>query len=468
MRKDINTTMSFVPVNVYVYVYVYVSGRRHTDTSVQCRPRRVSMATNGPAMDETSRALEDDLCTDPNTDTSREGAKVRQLSQSDVFRICSVLEDCIDQLTILGLIMPVSEGRTDSTSVGNEIDLILKGQKLTVSKYQLIMTSRSEDKEARRLSADHFTELGAQIKEVAADLKRSTQLLNTSLKQNPFTSDSLAKVQMDRQFASDVINDTLNELHSSRTFLTLLDVLEGEKKKKINMQNAIIREEEGRMKIKALRNQLQNLQMEKEAEQQNKDEMIAHLKDQVQEMKAKTTTEGKYMKKDAELQVQQTQKKCSEGENKLKEEAQLLKSKIDQEHRIHLEIERFLRQNQADLEEKLELWMEKYDKDIEAKQNELISLKISKVNNLQRLRDDSEKYLTYERVIIEDRLERENECKRRTQEEREFRSIIKLQSWWRGVMVRREIGFFKNLIKKKVEAKGKAKGKGKEKDKKKK
>ncbi|XP_078266366.1 dynein regulatory complex protein 9-like isoform X3 [Rhinoraja longicauda] len=444
MRKDINTTMSFVPVNVYVYVYVYVSGRRHTDTSVQCRPRRVSMATNGPAMDETSRALEDDLCTDPNTDTSREGAKVRQLSQSDVFRICSVLEDCIDQLTILGLIMPVSEGRTDSTSkVGNEIDLILKGQKLTVSKYQLIMTSRSEDKEARRLSADHFTELGAQIKEVAADLKRSTQLLNTSLKQNPFTSDSLAKVQMDRQFASDVINDTLNELHSSRTFLTLLDVLEGEKKKKINMQNAIIREEEGRMKIKALRNQLQNLQMEKEAEQQNKDEMIAHLKDQVQEMKAKTTTEGKYMKKDAELQVQQTQKKCSEGENKLKEEAQ-------------------------DLEEKLELWMEKYDKDIEAKQNELISLKISKVNNLQRLRDDSEKYLTYERVIIEDRLERENECKRRTQEEREFRSIIKLQSWWRGVMVRREIGFFKNLIKKKVEAKGKAKGKGKEKDKKKK
>ncbi|XP_032888009.1 dynein regulatory complex protein 9 isoform X3 [Amblyraja radiata] len=364
--------------------------------------------------------------------------------------------------------MPVSfEERTDSTSnVGNEIDLILKGQKQTVSKYQQIMTSRSEVG-ARRLSTDQLTELGEQIKDVAADLKRSSQLLNTSLKQNPLTSDSFAKVQMDRQFASDVINETLNELHSSRTFRTMLDVIEREKKKKINMQNAIIREEEGRRKIKALRNQLQNLQMEKEAEQQNKDEMIAHLKDQVQEMKAKTSTEGKYMKKNAELQVQQTQKKCTEEESKLKEEVQLLKSKIDQEIRIHLEIEKFLRQNQADLEEKLELWMEKYDKDIEAKQNELISLKASKTSNLQRLREDSEKYLTYERVIIEDRLERENECKRRTQEEREFRSVIKLQSWWRGVMVRREIGIYKNL-KKKVESKGKAKGKGKEKDKKKK
>ncbi|XP_032888008.1 dynein regulatory complex protein 9 isoform X2 [Amblyraja radiata] len=395
-------------------------------------------------MDET-RALEDDLCTDPdiNKGTGREAEIVEHLSQSDVFRICSVLEDCIDQLTILGLIMPVSfEERTDSTSnVGNEIDLILKGQKQTVSKYQQIMTSRSEVG-ARRLSTDQLTELGEQIKDVAADLKRSSQLLNTSLKQNPLTSDSFAKVQMDRQFASDVINETLNELHSSRTFRTMLDVIEREKKKKINMQNAIIREEEGRRKIKALRNQLQNLQMEKEAEQQNKDEMIAHLKDQVQEMKAKTSTEGKYMKKNAELQVQQTQKKCTEEESKLKEEVQ-------------------------DLEEKLELWMEKYDKDIEAKQNELISLKASKTSNLQRLREDSEKYLTYERVIIEDRLERENECKRRTQEEREFRSVIKLQSWWRGVMVRREIGIYKNL-KKKVESKGKAKGKGKEKDKKKK
>ncbi|XP_055501407.1 dynein regulatory complex protein 9 isoform X2 [Leucoraja erinacea] len=395
-------------------------------------------------MDET-RALEDDLCTDPdiNKGTGGEAEIVAHLSQSDVFRICSVLDDCIDQLTILGLIMPVSfEESTDSTSnVGNEIDLILKGQKQTVSKYQQIMTSRSEVG-ARRLSTDQLTELGEQIKDVAADLKRSSQLLNTSLKQNPLASDSFAKVQMDRQFASDVINETLNELHSSRTFQTMLDVIEREKKKKINMQNAIIREEEGRRKIKALRNQLQNLQMEKEAEQQNKDEMIAHLKDQVQEMKAKTSTEGKYMKKNAELQVQQTQKKCTEEESKLKEEVQ-------------------------DLEEKLELWMEKYDKDIEGKQNELISLKASKTSNLQRLREDSEKYLTYERVIIEDRLERENECKRRTQEEREFRSIIKLQSWWRGVMVRREIGIYKNL-KKKVESKGKAKGKGKEKDKKKK
>ena len=36
-------------------------------------------------------------------------------------------------------------------------------------------------------------------------------------------------------------------------------------------------------------------------EKQQRNEMIAHLKDQLQEMKAKTSMEGKYIKKDAEV-----------------------------------------------------------------------------------------------------------------------------------------------------------------------
>ena len=34
--------------------------------------------------------------------------------------------------------------------------------------------------------------------------------------------------------------------------------------------------------------------------------MIAHLKDQLQEMKAKTSMEGKYIKKDAEVNINYT------------------------------------------------------------------------------------------------------------------------------------------------------------------
>ena len=39
---------------------------------------------------------------------------------------------------------------------------------------------------------------------------------------------------------------------------------------------------------------------------QQRNEMIAHLKDQLQEMKAKTSMEGKYIKKDAEVKFSNT------------------------------------------------------------------------------------------------------------------------------------------------------------------
>ena len=47
--------------------------------------------------------------------------------------------------------------------------------------------------------------------------------------------------------------------------------------------------------------------------------MIAHLKDQLQEMKAKASMEGKYIRKDAEVRVSVTQKKCQQTEASLRQ-----------------------------------------------------------------------------------------------------------------------------------------------------
>lgn len=56
---------------------------------------------------------------------------------------------------------------------------------------------------------------------------------------------------------------------------------------------------------------------------QNGNEYIAHLKDQLQEMKAKTNMENLYMKRNAELQITQTQKKCNRAEELLLEEIEV-------------------------------------------------------------------------------------------------------------------------------------------------
>ena len=83
------------------------------------------------------------------------------------------------------------------------------------------------------------------------------------------------------------------------------------------------REENGRKRVKYLQKQLGDIKKEKEKEIQDRNEMIAHLKDQLQEMKAKTNMEGKYSKKCTEVRVAQTQKKCSIEEKNMKDEIEV-------------------------------------------------------------------------------------------------------------------------------------------------
>ncbi|XP_056421549.1 dynein regulatory complex protein 9 isoform X2 [Hyla sarda] len=308
--------------------------------------------------------------------------------------------------------------------------------------------------------------LKEQVHETSEKLKMSNVQFTKAVRQSPLTSDNLKKVQADRQFAAEVIADMLTELETSGSFQSLQHAIATEKEKKAHFYNTIEREQEGRKKIKLLQKQLQDVKQEKKVELQSRTELIAHLKDQLQEMKAKTGMEGKYVKKDTELQVSQTQKKCSIGESNLQMELQKIKEKMDEEIRVHVEIENFLRHHQQELEEKLEYWMEKYDKDTEEKQAELNALKTSRTNDLLLLSDLTKQYEEYETVITEDRLEKEKAQQKKKQEKMELESTIKIQAWWRGTMVRKNLGPYAKTKSKKGKdtgKKGKAKKGGKKK-----
>uniref|UniRef100_A0A452GLC8 Uncharacterized protein n=1 Tax=Gopherus agassizii TaxID=38772 RepID=A0A452GLC8_9SAUR len=388
--------------------------------------------------------------------------KMEIFSPLEAVQICAVLEDCLDQLAILGYIMPVSyEGRTDISNIdAQELSEIIKSQKDLGVKFEQLMSARSENRPTVPSESLKFTELGQQLQETSGDLKRANHLFSRAAKQSAVSSNNLRKVQADRQDASDVIAETLQEMQTSGTFQSLLQAVQREKERKSNFHTTIIREEEGRKEIKSLQKRLQDVKKEKELELQNRNEMIAYLKDQLQEMKAKTDMESRYVKKDTELQVYQTQKKCSNAESDLFNEIEKLRIKTDEEIRVHVEIENFLRQQQMKLEEKLEYWMEKYEKDTESKQQELNTLKASKANDLAALQELAKQCRLFEQAIMEDRVEKEAARRKVEQDALELKSIKKLQAWWRGTMVRHNIGPYKALKKSKEdEPKGKDKGK---------
>ncbi|XP_053243351.1 dynein regulatory complex protein 9 isoform X2 [Podarcis raffonei] len=324
----------------------------------------------------------------------------------DAVRFSALLEDCVDQLAILGFIMPVSyEGRKDVSDLNDtEIQGVIANQKELSTRYKNLMDARAESQAKIPNELGKIAELGRQLKDTGNELKRANYLFTIATKQSALSPENLKKIQADR-------------------------------------------EEMGRKKIKSLQKQLSDVKKEKEFELQNRNEMIAYLKDQLQEMKAKTDMENRYVKKDTDLQVAQTKNKCFDAENDLQNEIEKLRNQTEQEIRVHMDIENFLKQQQKSIEEKLEYWMDKYERDTEAKQQELNSLKASRAADQAALQELAKQCLICEQAIIEDRKEKENARKKVEQDALELKSILKLQAWWRGMMVRRFLGPYKALKK---------------------
>ncbi|XP_048202822.1 dynein regulatory complex protein 9 [Perognathus longimembris pacificus] len=377
---------------------------------------------------------------------------IEPLCLIEMLRISSILEDTIDQLSILNYIMPIQYERKQSVSEP------YSGR----AKSSMVPSTGKIPAPLSSKGRPALPELRGGGQPPSEPRKVQEPFFKTPTRQTIMTVEAMRKIQMDRQYLSDVIANTRQELENSSTFTHLQEALSKERNEKLHFYEAIAREEKGKKQIRSLQRQVMNVKKERQAEVQSRNEYISHLKDQLQEMKAKTNLENQYMKKNTELQISQTQRKCNRTEELLMEEIEKLRMKTEEENRTHMEIEIFLKKEQQKLEEKLEYWMEKYDKDTEMKQNELTALQTAKATDLAHLQELAKMIREYEQVIIEDRIEKEKTRKKIEQDDLELKSIIKLQAWWRGTVVRREIGSFKMPKKEKDDGKD-VKGKGKDK-----
>ncbi|XP_060226248.1 dynein regulatory complex protein 9 isoform X2 [Meriones unguiculatus] len=299
-------------------------------------PSEVTVVVTG----EPPTTVEEELEKEEEEDRRRASEVTESLSLLDVLRISAIMEDIIDQLSILGYIMPLQYERKQSIS-----------QKAS---HEGSMTKKVS---SSLLNKEKFS---------VPDIKQKSQdfSFKKPTKQIIMTLDILKKIQSDSQYFSNVITNVIEEMQHSGSFRILQEALGKERDNKVNFQDAITREEKGRKQIKSLQKQLLGV------------------------------------KRERQLQVQK-------------------------------------------LEEKLEFWMDKFDKDTEAKQNELNALKAAKATDLSHLQELAKMIREYEQVIIEDRLEKERTRRKMEQDELELKSIVKLQAWWRGTVIRREIGTFR-------------------------
>ncbi|XP_041323849.1 dynein regulatory complex protein 9 [Pyrgilauda ruficollis] len=369
-----------------------------------------------------------------NTETKQ----MEKITHLEALMFSAVLESCVDQLTILGYIMPVPH--KDKTDINHQTKEMIQ-EELGIN-FPELMSAKSGETVTSTKNTEHEQQQGK------TEDQKSTQHSSKSPKKHITRAlEKLKKIYADRQYASDVITVTIKKMEELGTFSSLTDANEREKAKKGKFYDILIREEKGKKEIKALQKQLQDVKKQTGQDLQSRDDVIDRLQDKLQETTAKVNTESYYMKKNTDLQIQLTQKKCSSAENALEKEIQNLKSKIDEEIQLHTETENFLMQEYQKVKERLESWIEKYKKDTTAKDEELDDLRALKAENLETMQRFAKECLTFQTTIIIDRTDKETKRKQREQEALELKSAVKVQAWWKGTMVRRFLGPYQVLEK---------------------
>ncbi|NWV78436.1 DRC9 protein, partial [Dasyornis broadbenti] len=367
---------------------------------------------------------------------------MEKVTHLEALMFSAVLESCVDQLAILGYIIPVShEGKTELSNKMKE----MTEEELDINDPDLMSAKQESGETVTSMALKNTEHKHKQGK--TEDQKSTHHSSKSSKKRTTRAAEKLKKIQADRQYASDVFTVTIKKMEKFGTFNSLTDANEREKARRSKFFDILTREEKGKEEIKSLQKQLQNVKKETEEDVQNRDKVIDRLKDKLQEQTARLNTESYYLKKNTDLKVHLTQKKCSSAESALEKEIQNLKSKTDEEIQVHKETEIFLMQQYQKVKEKLEYWMEKYKKDTDAKDEELDDLRALKAENLETMQRYAKECLAFQATIIIDRTEKEMRRKQIEQEALELKSTLKVQAWWKGTMVRKFLGPYQELEK---------------------
>ncbi|KAL7060685.1 hypothetical protein AAHC03_09193 [Spirometra sp. Aus1] len=205
--------------------------------------------------------------------------------------------------------------------------------------------------------------------------------------------------------------------------------------------------------ISTLKAKLKQMREETEETLKQRNEIIAHLQDQFQELKVRAAMETKYIQKCAEVAMKQTEGRCRNAEREILEETRFLRNKLAQDTRCHVELFSWLTSRNSELTLTCEYMAEKEIRDVSAKQEELDALTKKKEECLNNLKALIVEYEHVERTVLADRRAKEKKRKAEERAQKMLDSAQMIQNWWRTMIVMHDIKLKKKRRKDTAKAK---------------
>ncbi|KAF0302365.1 Dynein regulatory complex protein 9 [Amphibalanus amphitrite] len=265
---------------------------------------------------------------------------------------------------------------------------------------------------------------------------------------------SLVKIQQDRAYLSKVLDRLMKELRRENSYVPLIEAVEAEG---IRRQEFVLIEEDAianSQHIAELRKEIRQLKVSMVEEIRDRDETILELKDELQEVLARTGMEMRYTQASMQARLVTSDGQLETRRMAKRQEAEHARVMCDYETRVNTEIESQLRDSLDELNETLDQRLTKFDVDTDAKERELSNLKYQKQQNFQALCEVKDRFAEYTRVIEEDDEELREEEERLQEEARRVHAATVIQAYWKGYAERKK---FKKKLKKAKKAAKKAK-----------
>ncbi|PRP79820.1 hypothetical protein PROFUN_12492 [Planoprotostelium fungivorum] len=297
-----------------------------------------------------------------------------QLNPVESIRFSSIIQEGIDRLDVLSVMAPeVSQEDEIAAMVNDEISRIIEEQRSLQARYEELILQRTQLKNLSNKT--RYKEIQTEIEQIATKLRFATKILCRNLKEDPNIAANIIKIQHERDDLKSLLGVLIADLKEG-TFRTLMEILEKEKRKNEELKNSVAAVKQAGIDIKKIQEELQDQSEERKRDEASQSLVIDKLREDLQELRARTVLEGKYEKKEAKGNLDSTRRVFNQTEKGNDEQIGKLRRNLSVEA-----------QKQEELQLQTEYWDQKHETDIEEMDRQLEEMKSKKAHAQNKLAD---------------------------------------------------------------------------------
>ena len=253
----------------------------------------------------------------------------------------------------------------------------------------------------------------------------------------------IKQLQCETAYLQKVLENCIGEVYEQGEVPSMVRAVEAYRRRLGEKDDIIIKEETVKTDIEHLTKELELLK-ETEVDTRKKEmRQIAQLKDSYLDSRRRAGSEESYILRQEEVKEQQKRTDLDTEEQHLNNRIKNLEMDIEHEERVTAEVESFLRDQHLEFSTKLTEWTQKYEEDTQRKKEELEAVIERRAEMLEKLKNQTLICAETEKFVAAVKAEKERLRKAKELEMKREKSAVKVQAWWRGIMVRCCLGQFR-------------------------